>query len=415
MRAKTIAPRNGSLRVEGVSAEALARRFGTPLYVYSAGAVRARLEALRAAFTTREPLVCYALKANSNRALCAVLARAGAGADIVSGGELARALRAGFKPANVVFSGVGKTEEEMAAGLRAGLRVFNVESAEELDALARVAGRLKKTAPVSVRVNPDVDARTHPHITTGRAENKFGVETEEAVALYRRAAKDKRLRVVGIQCHIGSQIVDVAPYRRAAASVARTVRRLEGLGIRLAQIDVGGGIGITYKDETPLPLRTLARALEETFAPWPDARLLLEPGRYLVADAGVLLTRVLYRKKTTKRRFVIVDAAMTDLPRPALYDAWHPVEAVNARKGRREPVDVVGPVCESGDFLARGRALPPLERGDLLAVRKAGAYGFAMSSQYNSRPRAAEVLVDGGKSRLVRRRETLKELYAAEL
>lgn len=410
-----IAPRAGVLRVEGVSAEALARRFGTPLYAYSAGAVRARLAALRGAFAARSPLICYALKANSNGALCRVLARAGAGADIVSGGELARALRAGFEPSRVVFSGVGKTEDEMAAGLRAGLLTFNVESAEELDALARVAGRLKRRAPVSVRLNPDVDPRTHPHITTGRAENKFGVETAEALALYRRAAKDGRLRVVGVQCHIGSQIVDVVPYRRAAASVARTMKTLEGMGIRLSHVDIGGGIGISYKDETPLALPALARALEETFAAWPDARLLLEPGRYLVADAGILLTRVLYRKKTTKRRFVIVDAAMTDLPRPALYDAWHPVEAVRPRRGGRRVVDVVGPVCESGDFLARGRSLPPLERGDLLAVRKAGAYGFAMSSQYNSRPRAAEVLVDGGKARLARRRETLKDLDAAEL
>jgi diaminopimelate decarboxylase len=406
---------SGVLRVEGVSASVLARRHGTPLYVYSAGAVRERLTALRRAFRRRDPLICYALKANSNRAMCQVLARAGAGADIVSAGELARALRAGFRPEKIVFSGVGKTEEEMAAGLRAGLLTFNVESSEELDALARVAGRLKRAAPVSMRLNPDVHARTHPHITTGRAENKFGVETEEALALYRRASRDKRLRVVGVQCHIGSQITDLSPYRLAARSIARTVKRLSDMGIRLSQIDVGGGIGITYKDETPLALPALARVLEEAFAPWPDARLLLEPGRYLVADAGMLLTRVLYRKETTKRRFVIVDAAMTDLSRPALYDAWHPVEAVRPRRGRRSVVDVVGPVCESGDFLARGRSLPPLERGDLLAVRKAGAYGFAMSSQYNSRPRAAEVLVDGRRARLVRRRETLKDLFAAEL
>ncbi len=406
---------SGSLRVEGVSAAALARRHGTPLFVYSAGAVRERLAALRRAFRRREPLICYALKANSNRALCRVLAREGAGADIVSAGELSRALRAGFPAGKIVFSGVGKTEDEMSAGLRAGLLAFNVESSEELDALARVAGRAGRAAPVSIRLNPDVKARTHPHITTGLAENKFGVETEEALALYRRAARDKRLRVVGVQCHIGSQITDLAPYRRAAASVARTVKRLEDMGIRLSQIDLGGGIGITYKDEKPLALPALARVLEETFSPWPDARLLLEPGRCLVADAGILLTRVLYRKKTSKRRFVIVDAAMTDLPRPALYGAWHPVEAVSPSRGRRARADVVGPVCETGDFLARGRRLPPLERGDLLAVLKAGAYGFAMSSQYNSRPRAAEILVDGSRARLVRRRETLKDLSAGEL
>src|SRR6185312_1709353 len=224
-----------------------------------------------------------------------------------------------------------------------------------------------------------------------------------------------RLKVVGVQCHIGSQITDLVPYRLAAASVAKTVKRLQEGGIRLSQIDVGGGIGITYKDETPIELTALARVLEETFSAWPEARLLLEPGRYLCADAGLLLTRVLYRKQTSKRRFVIVDAAMTDLPRPALYDAWHPVEAVRPRRGRRVMMDVVGPVCESGDFLARERLLPPLERGDLLAVGKAGAYGFAMSSQYNSRPRAAEVLVDGGRATLARRRETLKDLTAAEL
>ena len=406
---------SGVLRVEGVSTEALARRYGTPLYVYSAGEARARLTALRRAFRRRDPLICYALKANSNRAVCAVLARAGAGADIVSGGELVRALRAGFDPSQIVFSGVGKTEEELAAGLRAGLLTFNVESSEELDALARVAGRLKRVAPVSVRLNPDVNPRTHPHITTGTAENKFGVEKAEAFALYRRAARDKRLRVVGIQCHIGSQITDLGPYRLAAASIARTIKHLDGSGIRLTHIDVGGGIGITYKDEKPLALSALAKILEDAFSPWPHARLLLEPGRYLTADAGLLLTRVLYRKQTSKRRFIIVDAAMTDLPRPALYNAWHPVEAVRPRRGRRVTMDVVGPVCESGDFLARERLLPPLERGDLLAVRKAGAYGFAMSSQYNSRPRAAEVLVDGGRARLARRRETLKDLTAAEL
>lgn len=406
---------SAGLRVDGVSAETLARRYGTPLYVYSAAEPRARLAALRRAFRRRDPLICYALKANSNRAVCAVLARAGAGADIVSGGELVRALAAGFDPAKTVFSGVGKTEEEMTAGLRAGLLTFNVESSEELDALARTAGRLKRRAPVSVRLNPDVNPRTHPHITTGTAHNKFGVESAEALALFRRASRDKRLRVVGVQCHIGSQITELAPYRLAAACVARTVKRLEESGIRLSCIDVGGGIGITYKDEKPLALPSLARVLEETFSPWPEARLLLEPGRYLSADAGLLLTRVLYRKRTTKKRFIVVDAAMTDLPRPALYDAWHPVEAVRPRPGRRLLVDVVGPVCESGDFLARDRLLPPLERGDLLAVRKAGAYGFAMSSQYNSRPRAAEVLVDGGRARLARRRETLKDLTAAEL
>lgn len=393
---------------------ALARRYGTPLYVYDAAVVRARYRALRGAFT-RPVLVCYALKANSSKAVAAVLAREGAGADIVSGGELVRALAAGFAPARVVFSGVGKTEAEMAAGLRAGVKAFNVESSEELDALARVAGRLKKKAPVSIRLNPDINAGTHPHITTGRAENKFGVETKEALALYRRAARDRRLRVTGLQCHIGSQITSLEPYRRSAKAVASLAASLKASGIPLDFVDLGGGLGITYKDETPLDPRALVKTLEAAFARQPELELLVEPGRYLVADAGLLLTKVLYRKLTSKRRFVIVDGAMTDLPRPALYDAWHPVEAVSPRRGKKTMADVVGPVCESGDFLARRRPLPPLERGDLLAVLKAGAYGFAMSSQYNSRPRAAEVLVDGGKARLARRRETYADLTRGEL
>ncbi len=344
-----------------------------------------------------------------------MLARAGAGADIVSGGELARARRAGFKPQDIVFSGVGKTAEELRAGLRAGLRAFNVESAEEMAALAREAGRLGRRAPLAVRLNPDVDPRTHPHITTGRADNKFGVEYPEALALYRRAARDRRLRVVGLQCHIGSQITELAPYRQAAATIARALRALEGMGLALEHVDVGGGLGVTYKNEKPLALDAFARVWEDAFASRPGLRLLLEPGRYLVADAGVLLTRVLYRKKTSKRRFIVVDAAMTDLPRPALYGAWHPVTPAAPRLGAKTRVDVVGPVCESGDFLARERLMAPVAAGDILAVGKAGAYGFAMSSQYNSRPRAAEVLVDGGRARLARRRETLQALWAGEL
>lgn len=397
-----------------MSLAALARRWGTPLYVYSADEIRARYRALRGAFS-RGVLVCYALKANSSKAVAGVLAKAGAGADIVSGGELKRALAAGFVPSKIVFSGVGKTEEEMALGLRAGVKAFNVESAEELEALARVAGRLKKRAPVSIRLNPDINAKTHPHITTGRAENKFGVETKEALALYRKASRDRRLRVAGVQCHIGSQITDIGPYKRAAGAVAALAARLKAQGIPLEFADLGGGLGISYKDETPLDPRLLARTLEDAFRGLPELDLLVEPGRYLVADAGLLLTRVLYRKNTSKRRFVIVDGAMTDLPRPALYDAWHPVDVVAPRPGKETLADVVGPVCESGDFLARQRLLPPLERGDLLAVRKAGAYGFAMSSQYNSRPRAAEVLVDGGKARLARKRETYEDLTRGEL
>lgn len=393
---------------------ALAGKYGTPLYVYDAATIEARYRALHSAFT-RRVLVCYALKANTSKAVAGTLARLGAGADIVSGGELLRARAAGFASPRIVFSGVGKTEEEMAAGLRAGVKAFNVESGEELEALARVAARQGRRAPVSVRLNPDVDPRTHPHITTGRAENKFGVETPEALAMYRKAAKDRRLRVVGVQCHIGSQITSLAPYKRAAASVAALAAKLKDQGIPLEFADMGGGLGISYKNETALDPRALARTLEEAFAGLPELQLLVEPGRYLVADAGLLLTKVLYRKTTSKRRFVIVDGAMTDLPRPALYGAWHPVVVVKPRPGKKTMADVVGPVCESGDFLARRRPLPPLRRGDLLAVTKAGAYGFAMSSQYNSRPRAAEVMVEGGKARLARKRETYADLTRGEI
>ena len=392
---------------------ALARRYGTPLYVYSADTVRARYRVLRGAFT-RPALVCYALKANSSKAISTVLARAGAGADIVSGGELLRARAAGFPSARIVFSGVGKTEEELTAGLRAGVKAFNIESAEELDALARVAGRLKKKAPVSIRLNPDINARTHPHITTGRAENKFGVETPQALALYRRAARDGRLRVTGVQCHIGSQITSLAPYKRAAAAVAALAKGLKGSGIPLDFADLGGGLGISYEDETPLDPKAFVKTLEAAFAGQPELELLVEPGRYLVADAGLLLTSVLYRKQTSKRRFVIVDGAMTDLSRPALYDAWHPIQVVSPRRGKKTMADVVGPVCESGDFLARQRLLPPLEQGDLLAVLKAGAYGFAMSSTYNSRPRVAEVMVKGNQFEVVRERETVEDLIRGE-
>ncbi len=404
--------KNDRLAVEDVSAEALARRFGTPLYVYSQAEILARYAALRKAFAGA--LICYALKANSNRAVCGLLRARGAGADIVSGGELARALACGFPASRIVFSGVGKTEEELSSGLKAGVLTFNVESFEELRALEKVARRLRRPAPVSVRLNPDVDAGTHPHITTGRADNKFGVEEGEALAMFERADQSPWLRVKGLQFHIGSQIETLAPYARAAASAARLVARLEEKGIKLELLDFGGGFGVSYRGEKTLEVGALARTLRKALAPWPQARLLIEPGRWLVADAGALLTRVLYKKTTSRRRFVVVDAGMNDLARPALYGAWHPVVAARRRRGKTMKADVVGPICETGDYLARQRALPPLEAGDLLAVLKAGAYGFSMSSQYNSRPRAAEVLVAGRKARLIRRRETIEDLVRAE-
>jgi len=406
---------SGELRIEGLPAAALARRFGTPVFVYSRAAILSRLERLRRAFSRPGTSICYALKANPNRAVCRVLSEAGAGAEVVSGGELVRALAAGFAPERIVFSGVGKTADEMDLGLRRAVLTFNVESAEELGALERAARRRRRTAPFSVRLNPDVKARTHPHVTTGRAENKFGVEADLALELARRARRSRWLDFKGLHCHIGSQIRELGPFQRAAAAVARVLRRLQAEGIPFSLVDMGGGLGVSYGGERELGCARLAETMEREFSPWPQARLLVEPGRYLVADAGSLLTRVLYRKQTSRRRFVIVDAAMNDLARPSLYGAFHPIAPAQPRRGPSRRVDVVGPVCESGDFLARQRLLAPMEPGDILVVGMAGAYGFAMSSQYNSRPRAAEVLVSGGRARLARRRETVTDIVRAEL
>jgi len=404
----------GELSIEGLCAAALARRYGTPLFVYSRAAILARLQRLRRCFSRPGTMICYALKANPNRAVCRVLSRAGTGAEVVSGGELARALAAGFAPRRIVFSGVGKTAEELEFGLRQGILTFNVESAEELSALESAARRLRRPAPFSLRLNPDVRARTHPHVTTGRAESKFGVEEGEALSLARRGRSSRWLDFQGLHCHIGSQIRELGPLRRAAAAVARVLTKLQAAGIPFSLVDMGGGIGVSYAAEAELDCNALARTMAREFAHWPRARLLIEPGRYLVADAGLLLTRVLYRKETSRRRFVIVDAAMNDLARPALYGAFHAIVPARPRRGPCRRTDVVGPVCESGDFLARQRLLAPIKQGDVLAVLMAGAYGFAMSSQYNSRPRAAEVLVAGGKARLVRRRETLADIVGPE-
>lgn len=410
-----LAYRRERLFIEGVPAEALAQRFGTPLYVYSRKTIAERLRSLAEAFRARPALICYALKANSTGALCRVLSGRGAGAEVVSGGELLRALAAGFGPQRIVFSGVGKTQDELELALRRKILAIHIESWEELETLEALARRLKRRAAVGVRFNPDIAVKTHPHIATGRAGDKFGVDRAEALAILRRTARSPWLKAVGIQCHLGSQILQARPYRLAARAVAGLLGELEGEGIRLSLADLGGGLGIPYRDNEPeLDLAALARALTEPFRPWPGLRLLIEPGRYLLADAGVLLTRVLYRKRSSRRRFLIADAAMNDLARPALYGAYHPVWPAREAAGRAETVDVVGPVCESGDFLARERRLPACRAGDVLAVLKAGAYGFSMSSQYNSRPRAAEVLVEGGQARLIRRRETLRDLVRQE-
>jgi diaminopimelate decarboxylase len=402
----------GELHAEGVSLAAIAERYGTPCYVYSRAALEGNFRAFDTAFAGAPHLVCYAIKANSNLAVLNILARLDCGFDIVSGGELARVIAAGGDPRKTVFSGVGKTAAEMEAALAAGIRCFNVESAAELEALNAVAGRAGKVAPVSLRVNPDVDPKTHPYIATGLKESKFGVAFAEAPALYRHAAGLAHVDVCGIDCHIGSQVTDLSAYVEASAKMFGLVDRLEADGIPLRHIDLGGGLGIRYRDEETIDPYAYALAVRDALG----ARrheLLFEPGRFLVGDAGVLLTRVVYLKPGASHDYAIVDAAMNDLLRPALYDAWHPVEPVRERDLPTRRWQIVGPVCESGDFLARDRDLA-LAAGDLLAVRAAGAYGFVMSSNYNSRPRASEVVVDGERAHLARPRERTADLFAHE-
>ena len=404
--------RDGELCAERVPLSAIAGRFGTPCYVYSRAALESAWRDFDAAFAGIPHLICYAMKANPNLAVLDLYARLGSGFDIVSGGELARVLVAGGDPEKVVFSGVGKTEAEMAAALGVGILCFNVESASELTRLDALAGRAGRVAPVSFRVNPDVDPLTHPYISTGLKESKFGIAFADAPQLYRRTAALPNIAVHGLDIHIGSQITELAPYREAAQKVLELVDRLAADGIPLTHIDLGGGLGIRYRDETPVPLVDYAAMVIGLFKGRRE-KLIFEPGRHLVGDAGVLLTRVEYLKPGVPKSFAIVDAAMNDLLRPALYDAWHPVTPVRPRDGPEHRWDIVGPVCESGDFLAHDRSLA-LAEGDLLAVGAAGAYGMAMSSNYNARPRACEVIVDDSNMHLVRRREHADELFATE-
>ena len=403
---------DGVLHAEEVALPAIAAQHGTPCYVYSRAALEAACRAYAAAFAGTPHLVCYALKANSNLAVLNLFARLGCGFDIVSGGELARVLAAGGDPGKVVFSGVGKTEAEMATALAAGILCFNVESEAELATLDAVAGRLGVRAPVSFRVNPDVDPRTHPYVATGLKESKFGIPFADAPGLYRSAAARRNVVVRGIDCHIGSQITDLPAYAETAAKMFELVDRIEAEGTRLDHVDLGGGIGIRYRDETTIDLADYASAVRRALGNRAH-RLLFEPGRFLVGNAGVLLARVLFLKPGGERSFAIVDAAMNDLIRPALYDAWHAVEPVEPHGGEARRWQIVGPICESGDFLAHDRDLA-LAPGDLVAVRGAGAYGFAMSSNYNSRPRACEVMVDGSRAHVVGTREAIDDLYARE-
>ena len=405
--------RNGELHAENVALSAIAAQYGTPCYVYSRRAIEQAWLAWDTALAGVPHLVCFAVKANSNLGVLNVLARLGAGFDIVSVGELERVLAAGGDPARVVFSGLGKTEDEMRRALQVGIKCFNVESAPELERLQTVAAELGVKAPVSLRVNPDVDAMTHPYISTGLKENKFGIDIAQALTIYRRAAELPNLEVHGVDCHIGSQLTDATPLLDALDRMLALIDQLAGEGIHVRHLDLGGGLGVTYQDETPpTPGEYLSKVRAKVAGR--DLTLLFEPGRSIVANAGLLLTQVNLLKPTEHKNFAIIDAAMNDLIRPALYSAWMGIDAVRPRDDvPTQSWDMVGPICETGDFLGKDRQLA-LAEGDLLAVRSAGAYGFVMSSNYNTRPRAAEVMVDDAASHLVRRRETLSELFAGE-
>ena len=412
-----LAYRGGRLMFEQVALHELARRHGTPLFVYSKAAILAALGAYQRGLAGRRALICYAMKANSSLALLKLLADAGCGFDIVSGGELERALAVGADPAKIVFSGIGKTRAEMRRALEAGIGCFNVESLAELDVLAEVAGAVGRQAPISIRVNPNVDAKTHPYISTGLKGNKFGIAHEQALAAYQHAARLPGLRVTGIDCHIGSQITESQPYLDAMDRILELVTQIEAAGIVIHHIDFGGGLGIDYQGDTPpaadvLYAALLARIDARGFG---DRQFLIEPGRSLVGNAGVCLTEVLYLKPGEQKNFCIVDVAMNDLPRPALYEAFHRIVPLvqGAPDASASVSDVVGPVCESGDWIGRDRALS-VSAGDQLAVLSAGAYCMSMASNYNSRPRAAEVLVDGDQARLIRRREDVPELWRSE-
>lgn len=415
----TFTIKNISLHAENVALDQIASKFGTPCYVYSKAALVQAFYSFSSGFTHANHLVCFAVKSNPSLAILNLFARLGAGFDIVSGGELARVLAAGGDPKKVVFSGVGKTEAEMRAALDAGIFCFNVESASELSRLNQIAASKGKVAPVSLRVNPNVDAKTHPYISTGLKNNKFGVAYEEALGIYLQAAAMPNIAIHGVDCHIGSQITELSPFLDAFDRVLALVDALEEKGIHIQHIDAGGGIGICYSDETPPEFTAYAAAMLKKLGSR-NIKLVFEPGRALVGNAGILLTKVEYIKNTESKNFAIVDAAMNDLMRPALYDAYHDIKAVKPREDANGPIEtkvltyeIVGPVCESGDFLGHDRTLA-LEEGDLLAIMSAGAYGMSMASNYNTRPRVAEVMVDGDQCHLIRKRELIADLFALE-
>jgi len=405
--------RHDELFAEDVAVRDIVSSHGSPCYIYSRATLERHWNAFDRAFGDHPHLICYAVKANSNIALLNLLARLGSGFDIVSLGELERVMAAGGDAGKVVFSGVGKREDEILAALKIGIRCFNIEVSGELDRINQLAGQLGVIAPVSFRVNPDVDAKTHPYISTGLKENKFGIDIDQALIEYRRAAAMPNIDVIGIDCHIGSQLTETKPFLDALDRVLALITALKSEGIQLHHLDLGGGLGIRYKDEQPPEPAEYIQAILERLGNT-DFEILLEPGRAIVGNAGILVTRIEYLKPTAHKNFAIVDAAMNDLVRPALYSAWQDIIPVNKQSTAAQAIwDIVGPVCETGDFLGKGRALK-ISEGDLLAIRSSGAYGFSMSSNYNSRPRAAELMVDGGKLHVIRERETLTQLWAGE-
>ena len=410
---KFFSQKNGEFFAENVPLSQIAKQFGSPTYVYSKQALTSAFERFSEGFSGTDHLVCFAVKSNPSLAILNTFAKLGAGFDIVSGGELARVIAAGGDPSKVVFSGVGKTETEMRDALNAGIFCFNVESASELDRLNAVAASMGKIAPISLRVNPNVDAKTHPYISTGLKNNKFGVAYEDALSLYQKAATMRHIAIHGVDCHIGSQLTELSPFLDALDRILALVDQLEAAGIHIQHIDAGGGIGICYSDETPPNFADYAEAMRKKMA-GRNIKMVFEPGRALVGNAGILLTKVEYLKHTEAKNFAIVDAAMNDLMRPALYDAYHEIVAVKSHADVAPQVyEIVGPVCESGDFLGHDRKLA-LAQGDLIAILSAGAYGMSMSSNYNTRPRAAEIMVDGDAVHEIRQREKVADLFALE-
>ena len=404
------------LFIEQVSLLKLAKKYNTPLYVYSKEKIKSNFNLYKKGFENIDSIICYAVKANSNDSILKFLASLGAGADIVSGGELYRVLKAGFPSQKIVYSGVGKTSEEIEFALKSNILMFNVESFEEVQQINKIAQKLKTKARISFRVNPDVDPHTHKHITTGKFGSKFGVMYEDAFAIYTKVAKMKNIEIIGIDSHIGSQLLDVAPYKLVAEKISKLIDKLEENGINIKYIDIGGGLGIKYttKDKPQSPLN-LQKAVMSVYSKYKNKTIIVEPGRSIVGDAGILLGQVIYRKTTGSKNFIITNVAMNDLIRPALYDSYHNILPVKKTSKKKQVVDVVGPICETGDYIAKDRLFPIIEHGEYIAIEAAGAYGMAMASQYNSRPRGAEVLVEGSRITVIRKAETIKDLISKEI